>query len=92
MQQHTIEIFADNQPTVLERLLQVTRYRGFSVVNFSVLSNLQKQQLDIELTVQATSKPISDELNIQRLYNQLNKLFDIKHVNLAPLASQQKQA
>jgi len=92
MYQHTIEIAAYNQPTVLERLLQVTRYRGFSVINFSVLSNKQKQQLDIELTVQSTGKPISEELNIQRLYNQLNKLFDIKHVNLVALVAQQKQA
>jgi len=92
MYQHTIEIAANNQPTVLERLLQVTRYRGFSVINFSVLSNTQKQQLDIELTVQSTGKPISEELNIQRLYNQLNKLFDIKHVNLVALVPQQKQA
>ena len=92
MHQHTIKIAADNQPTVLERLLQVTRYRGFSIINFSVSSNTPKQQLDIELTVQSTSKPISEEHNIQRLYNQLNKLFDIKHVNLIALASQQKQA
>ncbi len=92
MHQHKIEIAADDQPTVLERLLQVTRYRGFSIINLNVLSNTKDQQLDIELTVQSTGKPISEEHNIQRLYNQLNKLFDIKHVNLVPLASEQKQA
>ena len=39
MQNHTLEVTADNQPTALERLLQVTRYRGFLVTDLSVATS-----------------------------------------------------
>jgi len=80
---HTLEITADNQPTVLERLLQVTRYRGFSVVGFSVFPNKNETMLDIKLTVHDDKKPTNEQQNnIRKLSLQLNKLFDINHVNL----------
>ncbi len=81
---HTIEITANNQPTVLERLLQVTRYRGFVVTELSVLSNKQNDRLDIKLSVQDPNEQ-SDSFGagVKRLYAQLNKVFDINHVNLS---------
>ncbi len=78
MTNHTIEITADNQPTVLERLLQVTRYRGFVVTNFSAVTTAEKDMLDIKLTVQdPKSKGLEAEVasantaaGLQRLYHQ----------------------
>lgn len=93
MTNHTIEITADNQPTILERLLQVTRYRGFVVTNFTVLTAAEDNLLDIKLTVNdPKGLAATPEAGIQRLYNQLNKLFDIKQVNLLKSKSVQCQA
>lgn len=83
MQNHKLKVVANNQPTALERLLQVTRYRGFIVTNLLVSSTQQDSTLEIEMSVnQPSVDPVLDQNGIERLYNQLNKLFDIKHVNL----------
>jgi len=83
MKNHTLEITADNQPTVLERLLQVTRYRGFVVTDFNVSTTAKTDMLDIKLTVKDPKELATDpSAGLQRLYHQLNKLFDIKQVNL----------
>lgn len=79
-----IEIFADNQPTVLERLLQVTRFRGYPVSGLNVKTSDDGASLDIQLTVnlKECAEP-TRENEMQKLFNQLSKLFDIKHVNLS---------
>jgi len=90
---HTLEIIAENQAMVLERLLQVTRYRGFLVTEFNVLPCADNRQLDIKLTVQEPNKKETSKDNgVQRLYNQLNKLFDINHINLKQASTLQCQA
>lgn len=90
--QHTLDISADNQPTVLERLLQVTRYRGFMVTGFNVLPSQDQSTLAIKLTVKSDHCGSSSSENaIQKLYHQLNKLFDINHVNLAQVATLQSR-
>ena len=78
-----IEIFADNQPTVLEKLLQVTRFRGYAVSALDVKTVNNESDLNISLTVnlKACAEP-TRENEMQKLFNQLSKLFDIKHVNL----------
>jgi len=82
---HTLEITAENQPTVLERLLQVTRYRGFSVTTFSVFPSENETLLDIKLAVHNGKTSIdSQQCSVKKLYHQLNKLFDIRHVDLKP--------
>lgn len=83
MQNLTLQINAQNQPTVLERLLQVTRYRGFSVVDLSVKPSLKNKILDIKLTVQNAQKdePMLEN-SYQRLSSQLGKLFDINQITL----------
>jgi len=90
--QHCLEITADNQPTVLERILQVTRYRGFQVTDFSSSINPENKLLEIRLSIvdpkQTSALP---EAGAHRLYHQLNKLFDVKHVNLAPSEKNQFQ-
>ncbi len=93
MQNHTLEVTADNQPAALERLLQVTRYRGFLVTDLSVATSNHEQNLKIKMSVnQPSIDPLLDQNGIQRLYNQLNKLFDIKHVNLIENKLAKRQA
>jgi len=84
---HTLEITAENQPTVLERVLQVTRYRGFSVTAFSVLPDITGTMLEMTLTVNQTNQSsCHDENDIRKLCNQLNKLFDIQQVNFKSMS------
>jgi acetolactate synthase II small subunit len=80
---HTLEIIANNQPTVLERMLQVTRFRGFDVIQLTVNSIQTDNLLTIKLTVRNPSNgAIVIGKAIDRLHSQLNKLFDIKRINL----------
>jgi acetolactate synthase II small subunit len=85
MNQHTLRITAHNQPTVLERLLQVTRYRGFSVTGMTMFPSNESNLLDIELSV-------SSEHSIDQLNHQLAKLFDINDVVITDNSSQQCSA
>ena len=85
MNQHTLRITAHNQPTVLERLLQVTRYRGFSVTGMTMFPSDETNMLDIELSV-------SSEHSIEQLNHQLAKLFDINEVVIDHKSSQQYTA
>lgn len=93
MLDHTLEIIADNQPTVLERILQVTRYRGFTVTGMTAYPDNENTALAIKLVV---NDPKEQQAGmgggIQRLYDQLNKLFDIKHVSLTRKSSIQNRA
>lgn len=85
MNQHTLRITAHNQPTVLERLLQVTRYRGFSVTGMTMFPSTKSDFLDIELSV-------CSEHSIEHLNYQLSKLFDINDVVIDDKSSQQSSA
>jgi acetolactate synthase II small subunit len=90
---HRLEITADNQPTVLERVLQVTRYRGFQVVDFNATINPENNLLEIRLSIVDPKETVAlPEAGAHRLYHQLNKLFDVKHVNLAPSEKTRFQA
>ena len=75
MNQHTLHITANNQPIVLERLLQVTRYRGFAVNTVSSYTRENEAVFDIELSV-------SSDHPIDQLYHQLNKLVDITDIKV----------
>jgi len=85
MNQHTLKITASDQPTVLERLLQVSRYRGFTVTGMTMFPSGESKQLDIELNV-ASEQPVAN------LEKQLNKLFDILDVNVENKETQQCRA
>ena len=85
MNQHTLKITASDQPTVLERLLQVSRYRGFTVTGMTMFPSNESEQLDIELSV-ASEQPVAN------LEKQLNKLFDILDVNVENKETQQCRA
>jgi acetolactate synthase II small subunit len=75
MNQHTLKITADDQPAMLERMLQVARYRGFVVAGITALPNATTKLLDIDLSVRS-------RLPIEHLTNQLNKLIDIRNVSV----------
>ncbi|MFD2167434.1 acetolactate synthase 2 small subunit [Thalassotalea euphylliae] len=85
MQQHTLRISAAQQPTVLEKLLQVTRYRGFMVTGITMFPQTESECFDIEMTV-------SSEQSVDQLHCQLNKLFDINQVEIQDTAMQQCRA
>jgi acetolactate synthase II small subunit len=84
MNSHTLSITADNQPTVMEKLLQVARYRGFSVTGITMFPQ-ENKQLAIELSIQSDN-------SIEHLQYQLQKLIDINHICVDNNATQQNLA
>lgn len=85
MKQHTLKIIAQQQPTVLEKLLQATRYRGFAVKGMTMFPNVDDALLDIELSVSSTH-------SIDKLTVQLHKLYDINTITVASTEQMQCQA
>lgn len=85
MNSHTLRIHAQNQPTVMERLLQVTRYRGFAVTGMTMFPDPENAMLDIELSVRSDN-------SIEHLQHQLHKLIDISEVRVDNNALQQCRA
>ncbi|WDE11724.1 acetolactate synthase 2 small subunit [Thalassomonas haliotis] len=85
MNQHTLKITASDQPTVLERLLQVTRYRGFVVTGMTMFPQEAGDELAIEISVRS-------ENSIDNLYHQLDKLFDIRDIRVDNTTSLQCRA
>ena len=83
--EHTLRISAAQQATVLERILQVTRYRGFTVSGINMFTEQSSDAVDIEMTV-SSDHPVS------QLQLQLSKLFDIKTIEIQDTASAQCRA
>ncbi|KKL01514.1 acetolactate synthase 2 small subunit [Rheinheimera mesophila] len=83
MSSHVLTIQTKNQPVVLERLLQVTRYRGFEVAGMEMKPLADFSGLLVKLSI-VSDKPIS------LLTNQLNKLYDIDYLDC--VESEQTQA
>lgn len=75
MNQHMLTIKANNQPTTLEQLLRVVRFRGFKVDRISMNIQPQTQALDIQVYVKSR-RPI------HLLENQLMKLVDVNQVSV----------
>jgi len=73
MNHYQLTITVDDRQVVLERILQVTRYRGFLINGINAVVNTGTQIGTIELMVEST-RPIS------LLTDQINKLIDIKDV------------
>ncbi len=81
MNTHTLAIEAKPQPELLERVLRVTRHRGF-VVKQCVMANTEETSgITIEVTVES-DRPITN------LYHQLDKLWDVTNIKL--VANQQQ--
>lgn len=81
MNKYTLIIMVDDKQVVLERILQVTRYRGFLINGITAKVNTGNNVARIELLV-SSDRPIS------LLVDQINKLVDIKSVKVDNNASQ----
>lgn len=75
--QNTIELVVDHNPVAIERVLQVSRYRGFNVTG---LRFMQKNATQHYLQLQVTSNR-----NIELLMKQLAKIFHVFELNLVSL-------
>lgn len=75
MNNYKLIIMTDDRQVVLERILQVTRYRGFLINGINAQVNTGNQIATIELYV-------SSERPIELLIDQINKLIDIKGVKV----------
>ncbi len=80
MNRYQLIILADDKQVVLERILQVTRYRGFLINGMNAKVNTGTDIATIELMV-------SSERPIELLVDQINKLIDIKGVKVDNSAS-----
>jgi len=78
---YTLIIMTDDKQVVLERILQVTRYRGYLINGITAKVNTGNNVATIELLV-SSDRPIS------LLTDQINKLVDIKSVKVDNDASQ----
>lgn len=81
MNKYKLIIMTDDKQVVLERILQVTRYRGFLINGMNAQVNTGNNIATIELMV-SSDRPIS------LLIDQINKLVDIKSVEVDNNASQ----
>ncbi|GHE88789.1 acetolactate synthase 2 small subunit [Thalassotalea profundi] len=75
MNDYQLIILADDKQVVLERILQVTRYRGFLINGINAKVNTGTHIGTIELMV-------SSDRPIELLVDQINKLIDIKEVKV----------
>ncbi len=82
---YTLIITVDDKQVVLERILQVTRYRGFLINGITAKVNTGNNIGTIELLV-SSDRPIS------LLTDQINKLVDIKSVKVDNNVSQLSKA
>lgn len=73
MKRYELIITADDKQVVLERILQVTRYRGFLINGMDAKVNTGNHVATIKLYV-------SSDRRIELLLDQINKLIDIKSV------------
>ncbi|MFC4653545.1 acetolactate synthase 2 small subunit [Rheinheimera marina] len=70
---HVLTIHTNNEQVALERVLQVTRYRGFELASFEMKPLADLSGLLLTLSINS-DKPIS------LLTNQLAKLYDVQHL------------
>lgn len=75
MNNYQLTIKADDKQVVLERILQVARYRGFLISGITAQVNTGTNIGTIELMVRS-------ERSIDLLTDQINKLIDIKSVHV----------
>jgi acetolactate synthase II small subunit len=75
LNKYQLIIMADDRQVVLERILQVTRYRGFLINGMNAKVNTGNNVATITLQV-------SSERPISLLVDQINKLIDIKGVKV----------
>jgi acetolactate synthase II small subunit len=77
MMMHNLEITVQQRPEVIERVLRVTRHRGFKITQMHMRTN-EDTSLAIELWVEA-------ERAIELLSNQLDKLIDVTQCKVSTI-------
>ncbi|MEW6983846.1 acetolactate synthase 2 small subunit [Colwelliaceae bacterium 6471] len=75
MNHYELLIVADDKQVVLERILQVARYRGFLISGINAQVNTGNNIGTIKLSVRS-------DRSIDLLVDQINKLIDIKSVKV----------
>jgi len=75
----------DDKQVVLERILQVTRYRGF-------LINGMNAEVNTGTNIATITLMVSSERPISLLIDQINKLIDIKSVKVDNSVAQKQSA
>jgi acetolactate synthase II small subunit len=75
LNKYQLIIIADDKQVVLERILQVTRYRGF-------LINGMNAEVNTGTNIATITMSISSNRPISLLIDQINKLIDIKGVKV----------
>ena len=80
MKRYLIDIKADDKPVLLERVLRVVRHRGFIVKQVAGTQNHESKIASVEIIVDS-DRPISF------LTNQIEKLWDVKSVNVTEIAT-----
>jgi acetolactate synthase II small subunit len=79
MERYLIDIKADDKPVLLERVLRVVRHRGFIVKQVAGTQNHESKVASVEIIVDS-DRPISF------LTNQIEKLWDIRTVEVTQIA------
>ncbi|CDL85654.1 acetolactate synthase 2 small subunit [Xenorhabdus szentirmaii] len=81
MMHHQLAIQAKFCPEILERILRVTRHRGFQICALNMDHTTDSGNVSIELTV-------SSQRSINLLFSQLMKLVDVAGVEIKHKESQ----
>ncbi|MBL4828864.1 MAG: acetolactate synthase 2 small subunit [Aliivibrio sp.] len=80
MIQHLLNIEANDRPVLLERVLRVIRHRGFTILKVTATQNQSNKIAKIEIIVES-ERPIS------LITNQVEKLWDIRTVDVTTIQS-----
>ncbi|KQA20952.1 acetolactate synthase 2 small subunit [Vibrio metoecus] len=78
MQRYLLDIKADDKPVLLERVLRVTRHRGFVIKQVAVTQNHESKIASVEIIVDS-DRPITT------LTNQIEKLWDVRTVEVTAI-------
>ncbi|ENM3942991.1 acetolactate synthase 2 small subunit [Vibrio cholerae] len=78
MQRYLLDIKADDKPVLLERVLRVTRHRGFVIKQVAATQNHESKIASVEIIVDS-DRPIAT------LTNQIEKLWDVRTVEVTAI-------
>ncbi len=78
MQRYLLDIKADDKPVLLERVLRVTRHRGFVIKQIAATQNHASKIASVEIIVDS-DRPITT------LTNQIEKLWDVRTVEVTAI-------
>ncbi|MCX9548445.1 acetolactate synthase 2 small subunit [Vibrio cholerae] len=78
MQRYLLDIKADDKPVLLERVLRVTRHRGFIIKQVAATQNHESKIASVEIIVDS-DRPITT------LTNQIEKLWDVRTVEVTAI-------